>query len=120
MLMGTSQILNQVCGRRMHLEITFYTLQLVFLILGIPYKFSISAYTDEGKPINDTNNPVNVTVYYGWNDKIKSLNQYYFKKNGKIEVSITAPLSAELLDFEVSHKQTLMCSSSWIFFFFFL
>jgi CD109 antigen len=68
---------------------------------GLPYTFTITASRLDGSPVIDAVNPVNVNAFFGWNDNASRPLLYKLDNSGKVEVTLTAPLSAEVLDFEV-------------------
>jgi hypothetical protein len=68
---------------------------------GLSFNFYVQVTRPDGKPIIDKENPVKVSVFYGFDDTKKTDLTFMLNDKGMAFVSVTAPLSALLLDFEV-------------------
>jgi hypothetical protein len=69
---------------------------------GLPFSFTVQVLKLDGKPVIDPVNPINVITYYGWDDGDRNVMQVKMDKDGRAVVTMTAPLSADVLDFQVS------------------
>jgi CD109 antigen len=71
---------------------------------GLPYRFHMKLTRPDGTPMVDKENPMNVTVYYGFDDNKKTELSYMFDDEGKAFVTVTVPLSALVLDFVIKYR----------------
>jgi hypothetical protein len=68
---------------------------------GLTFSYYVKVTRPDGKPMIDKENPVKVSVFYGFDDTKKTDLTFMLNDKGMAFVSVTAPLSALLLDFEV-------------------
>jgi CD109 antigen len=72
---------------------------------GLAYSFYVKVTRPDGKPMIDEENPVNVAVYYGFDDRKKTDLSFKLDNHGMALISVTAPLSALLLDFIINYRE---------------
>jgi hypothetical protein len=70
---------------------------------GLAFRFYVKITRPDGKPVVDKTNSVKVSVSYGLNDVQNTDMTFMLNDLGMAFVSVTVPLSALLLNFEVTY-----------------